>query len=41
LRLVVIGLDSVPPKLLYDDFRGELEVIESIADSRNLLRTVV
>ena len=31
-RLLVIGLDCVPPKLLYDEFKDELPNISSIVD---------
>ena len=36
-KTLVIGLDSVPPRLIYGDLEGELPNIGSIADSRGLL----
>lgn len=36
-RLFVLGLDSAPPRLLYDELKGELENIESIMEFKGEL----
>ncbi len=36
-RTLILGLDSVPPRLLYEDLRGELPNLESIMESKGVL----
>ncbi len=36
-RVLVIGLDSAPPRILYEEMRGELENLESVMDERRVL----
>lgn len=36
-RVLVIGLDSAPPRILYEDLRGELENLESVMEERHTL----
>lgn len=38
-KTVVIGLDSVPPKILYEDLKGELPNIESILNYKGEILT--
>ena len=38
-RVVVLGLDSAPPRILYEDLRGELENLESVMEWRATLRS--
>ncbi len=36
-KLLVIGLDSAPPRILYEDLRGELPNLESIMEDKRVL----
>ena len=38
-RILVLGLDSAPPRLLYQELSGELENLESIMEYRTTLRS--
>ncbi len=38
-KTLILGLDSVPPRLLYKDLQGELPNIESLLESRGILKT--
>ncbi len=36
-RLLVLGLDSAPPRILYEELSGELENLESVMEERHVL----
>ncbi len=36
-KVVVLGLDSAPPRIVYEDLKGELPNLESIMESRGIL----
>ena len=36
-RLLVLGLDSAPPRIVYEELRGELENLESVMEERHVL----
>ncbi|WP_460124964.1 alkaline phosphatase family protein [Stetteria hydrogenophila] len=38
-RILVLGLDCAPPRILYRDLRGELENLESLMEWRGMVRS--
>ncbi len=38
-RVLVLGLDSAPPRILYNDLKGELENLESVMEWKGMIRS--